>query len=60
MKYRVGDLVEHTNSHRRGHIVDLKECSDGTVDMQVLVTASVMSYATGHSWWNSMHVEKVK
>jgi len=46
---QVGDRIEHTNSHRIGHVREIRPCRDGTVEMRVDIDFDDI-------WWNSRHV----
>ncbi len=49
---KVGDRVEHTNSHRVGHVRELRECRDGSFEMRVDIDFDDL-------WWNSRHVRNL-
>ncbi len=51
--FSIGDLVEHTNSHRRGHVRSIRKWRDGTLEIQVDIDFDDI-------WWNSRHVKKVE
>lgn len=53
VRFNIGDHVEHTNSHRQGHVRSVRECRDGTQEIQVDIDFDDI-------WWNSRHIRLMK
>ncbi len=54
-----GDVVEHTNSHRRGCVVEVgRTHHDGTTEYRVR-PAQADRFGTELTWWNSAHICRV-
>ncbi len=53
-----GDVVEHTNSHRRGCVIEVGRAHrDGTTEYHVRPAQD--DWFGGLTWWNSAHVRRV-
>jgi hypothetical protein len=55
-----GDVVEHTNSHRRGCVIEVgRTHHDGTTEYHVR-PARDDRFNVELTWWNSAHVRRVR
>lgn len=54
-----GDVLEHTNSHRRGCVVEVgRTYRDGTTEYHIQPSRDAR-FDTKPIWWNSAHVRRV-